>query len=64
MAISSEKTPHIDGAKTSGKAGLSEAYIDSLQDHPTGEGFKTIDYYLLALTGILIPALLLMWGID
>ncbi|HKJ95202.1 MAG TPA: hypothetical protein VKA32_06205 [Gammaproteobacteria bacterium] len=41
-----------------------DQYIDSLQEEPTGEGFRTRDYYLLVLTGIVIPALLLMWGID
>lgn len=64
MTIRSDEHSNLHEAESTGTTERSEAYIDALQDQPTGDGFKTVDYYLLALTGGVIPVLLLMWGID
>lgn len=39
-----------------------DVQASDLDEAPTGEEFRTADYLLLAVLGVVIPVALLIWG--
>lgn len=39
-----------------------EIELEELERQPVGEGFQRSDYAMLAVLGLVVPALLLIWG--
>lgn len=39
-----------------------EAYLDSLENSPTGDDLRLKDFFSLVSLGIILPAALIVWG--
>jgi len=60
---STENRVKIDRrTRTSQQLIADDAYIDRLDEAEIGEDLRAYDYWLLAVLGVVLPALLLVWG--